>query len=192
MDRAGIRWVALVAAVLVFACQEEEDVFTPEPGDANAGALALLLEGKVFAAPQDEVAELSAGDGLRPTPDPTPTPSVPDRVTLAIFSDCRTGEACLSYGVYEPDTGRKEFVTATCSFSAFMDGYAGECYTFDQFEWDEFGTVEVEVLESETVVNIELEGQDKVTFTEAPYVVSGSSDCVAFEHAPSPPPHIDD
>ncbi len=193
MYGAGTRWAVVVAALLLLRCQGDEDdqALSPDPGDANGAALALAVEGKVFAAVPEVAAETTDGGGTRPTPEPTPTPAVPSQVTLAIFSNCQNGEACLSYGVYEPDTGRKEFVSATCALDTKAEGFEGRCYTFSEFTWSDFCEVAIFVGEEPTTVKIQLEGQDWVKFAEVPYAVEGDSDCVEFEHAPSPPPILE-
>ena len=191
MSRAGTRWVVVVAVLGMLACHEEEEASVPEPGDANGDALALAVEGKVFAASEAE-SVVSEGGGSRPTPVPSPTPSAPEQVTLAIFSNCRTGEACLSYGVYEPDTGRKAFVTATCAMNSAVDGFGGECWTVSDFEWVEFCKVTINVSGTNPVVKIQLIDQGSLTFYESDYVVKGDSDCAELGPAPSPPPFVEE
>ncbi len=192
LSRVGNGWMVAVVLVLM-GCQEEEEVYAQEPGDANGAALALAVEGKVFAfVPEESASEKEEEAGGRPTPEPSPTPAVPDQVTVAIFSNCRNGEACLSYGVYEPDTGRKEFVTATCALNAIPEGYAGGCYTFSGFEWESFCQSKIDTTASDVVVKIQFPYQDWITFTEAPYALSGNSDCVELENAPSPPPNMEE
>ena len=199
MSRTGPWWAMVAVALWMVACQQEDDTdeFVPEPGDANGEALALAVEGKVFAATPEAEAVVSGG-GNRPTPSPSPTPvpsptpAVPDQVTLAIFTNCRNGEACLSYGVYEPDTGRKEFVSATCAMNTSMDGFEGTCWTFTEFEWNKFCDASIDVTETNTVVKIKLVGQVPITFHEADYVVNGDSDCVDLGTSPSPPPFVEE
>ena len=192
MRRVGNGWI-VAAALVLMGCQEEEEAYAPDPGNANGEALALAVEGKVFAnLPEAPASVVEEGGGGRPTPEPTPTPQVPDQVTLAIFSNCQTGEACLSYGVYEPDTERKAFVTATCALDAAPEGYEGTCYTFSDFQWSKFCDTKIETTAIDVVVKIQFPYQDWIVFSEAPYAVSGSSDCVELGNAPSPPPIVEE
>ncbi len=77
MRRAGVRWAIVVGIVWMMACQHEDDTSVPEPGDANGDALALAVEGKVFAA-TDVSADTVEGGGTHPTPVPSPTPGLVD------------------------------------------------------------------------------------------------------------------
>ncbi len=94
----------------------------------------------------------------------------------------------MTYGVFEPDTGRKAFVTATCAFDTGVDGFSGTCYTFDGTDWTEFRDATIDVSTSSTIVKIQLKGQQRITFYEADYAVDGDSDCLELGASPSPAP----
>lgn len=120
-------WTALSAtasvAIAIYACGGTDYGDEPGAGDANGVALEFAVGGKIYAeaVPASDVEE---GPTSRPTPEPTSTPHpVPDQVYVAALTGCKDGQACLTYGLYEPDSGRLATAVFSCAMSDSPGGY---------------------------------------------------------------------
>ena len=181
----------MLTCIAVYACSGGGDEVDPAPGDASGANLVLQLDGKTFARasqPASSTVEQPPTPGPRPSPEPTATPvPVPEELEFVTFTGCKTGQACLSKGVFDPQTGRLEYVTATCAMYDASYGYRGECYTYENEAWREFCTVKV-YIGDQTSVRLNVGGQEEVEFKELDFAVNVNAACEDLTGNGSPRP----